>query len=119
MLASLVLCSCAIECNCSCNCSNSTDATVTQKDGVKYYTAKVSNTESSEILEIEDIVKSTEVTENVNTIADVDVDDRTVYVSATGKKYHYDQKCAGKQPTATTLSAAVSNGKTACMKCVE
>lgn len=40
----------------------------------------------------------------------------TVYVSPTGKKYHYTKACAGKHPIKTTLSQAKKN-HTPCKKC--
>ncbi len=43
----------------------------------------------------------------------------TVYVTPTGKKYHYSASCAGKNARATTLSAALASGKSACAKCAE
>ena len=40
----------------------------------------------------------------------------TVYVSTTGKKYHYIKSCAGKHPIKTTLKEAKKN-HTPCKKC--
>lgn len=44
---------------------------------------------------------------------------RTVYVTATGDKYHYSSTCNGGTYTATTLEKAKSRGLTACGKCVK
>lgn len=41
----------------------------------------------------------------------------TVYVTKTGKKYHYDDSCNGGTYYASTLEAAKSRGLTACDKC--
>ena len=41
----------------------------------------------------------------------------TVYVTPSGKKYHYSASCAGKNARATTLSAAQASGKGPCSKC--
>ncbi len=41
----------------------------------------------------------------------------TVYVTPSGKRYHYSASCAGKNARATTLSSAQASGKTACAKC--
>ena len=41
----------------------------------------------------------------------------TVYVTTSGKKYHYSASCAGKNARATTLSAAQASGKGPCSKC--
>ena len=40
----------------------------------------------------------------------------TVYVTPSGKKYHYSASCAGKNARATTLSAAQASGKGPCSK---
>lgn len=42
----------------------------------------------------------------------------TVYVTPTGKRYHYSKDCAGKNGTAVTLQNAQSRGFTPCAKCV-
>lgn len=44
---------------------------------------------------------------------------RTVYVTKTGKKYHYSSSCNGGTYYASTLSAARSRGLTPCAKCVK
>ena len=41
----------------------------------------------------------------------------TVYITPTGKRYHYKASCAGKNATPTTLSNAKSRGLTPCQKC--
>ena len=40
----------------------------------------------------------------------------TVYVTPSGKKYHYSASCAGKNARATTLSVAQASGKGPCSK---
>lgn len=42
----------------------------------------------------------------------------TVYVTPTGKRYHYSKNCAGKNGKATTLQNAKARGLTPCAKCV-
>ncbi|MGO5027824.1 stalk domain-containing protein [Candidatus Agathobaculum pullicola] len=41
----------------------------------------------------------------------------TVYITPSGKRYHYEASCAGKNATPTTLSNAKSRGLTPCQKC--
>ena len=41
----------------------------------------------------------------------------TVYVTPSGKKYHYSTSCAGKNARTTTLSAAQASVKGPCSKC--
>lgn len=43
---------------------------------------------------------------------------KSVYITKTGKKYHYDSSCNGGTYFSSTLSAAQSKGLTACSKCV-
>ena len=42
---------------------------------------------------------------------------RTVYVTATGKRYHYDSKCGNGNYYESTLEEAKSMGLTPCKKC--
>ncbi len=44
-------------------------------------------------------------------------DGRTVYTAPTGKRYHFDPDCGGKNSSATTLDNALSRGLTPCQKC--
>ena len=44
---------------------------------------------------------------------------RTVYITPTGKRYHYSSTCGGKNSTPTTLSKAKSYGLTPCKKCAQ
>ena len=43
---------------------------------------------------------------------------RTIYRTPSGKRYHYDPNCGGKNSYPTTLSQAQSAGLTPCKKCV-
>lgn len=44
---------------------------------------------------------------------------KTVYVTKTGKRYHYDNNCNGGTYYPSTLSEAQSRGLTPCNKCVK
>lgn len=44
---------------------------------------------------------------------------RTVYVTPTGKRYHYRSTCGGKNSTSTTLNNAKARGLTPCKKCAQ
>lgn len=46
-------------------------------------------------------------------------DQNTVYVTPTGKRYHYSKDCAGKNGTAATLQQAQARGLTPCAKCAQ
>ena len=42
---------------------------------------------------------------------------RTVYITPTGKRYHYDNNCNGGTYMESTLDKALSMGLTPCKKC--
>lgn len=42
---------------------------------------------------------------------------QSVYVTPSGKRYHYSKSCAGKNATLSTIDAAMSRGLTGCKKC--
>lgn len=44
---------------------------------------------------------------------------RTVYRTPTGKRYHLDPECGGKNSRPTTLDEATSSGLTPCQKCAQ
>lgn len=44
---------------------------------------------------------------------------RVVYVTATGERYHYSEKCAGENAIKTTFYDATAGGYTACRKCAK
>ena len=41
----------------------------------------------------------------------------TVYITPTGKRYHYSSICGGKNSKPTTKADAISRGLTPCKKC--
>lgn len=43
---------------------------------------------------------------------------RTVYITPTGKRYHYKSTCGGKNSFAVELDQAIAQGYTPCKKCV-
>lgn len=42
-----------------------------------------------------------------------------VYITPTGKKYHFNSGCAGKNSVETTLAEALDKNLTPCKKCVK
>ncbi|MBR0027843.1 MAG: hypothetical protein IJP58_04270, partial [Clostridia bacterium] len=46
-----------------------------------------------------------------------DQSSKTVYITPSGKRYHYSKRCAGKNAIATTKSDALASGRDACKKC--
>ncbi len=69
-----------------------TKAPTTKKPTVKQTTAKVTTAEKHSV---------------------------TVYVTPTGKRYHLDADCGGKNSSATTLERATGMGLTPCKKCAQ
>ncbi len=45
--------------------------------------------------------------------------EENVYVTPTGKRYHLDPDCGGKNSTLSTISAAKRRGLTPCKKCAQ
>lgn len=62
---------------------------------------------------------ATTVTTVATTTTAADSNDLVVYVTPSGKKYHYIKTCPGKNSTPTTLSKAIASGKEPCKKCVD
>ena len=48
-----------------------------------------------------------------------DENETTVYVTPTGKRYHYSPTCGGKNSTKATLDEAKARGLTPCKKCAQ
>ena len=60
-------------------------------------------------------------TTNKNTTVSTNTkdDSKIVYVTPTGKRYHYISTCGGKNSTASTLNNAKARGLTPCKKCAQ
>lgn len=55
-----------------------------------------------------------------STEAPADTDEvRRVYVTPSGKRYHYSKSCAGKNAKETTMDEAIAAGKTPCGTCAK
>ena len=61
-----------------------------------------------------DTVAPEDTTEPADTTAS-----KVVYVTPSGKRYHYKQSCAGKNAIETTLEKAIADGKTPCGTCAK
>jgi len=94
--------------------SNKNTSTTSQSSTNKNTSTSSSNknTSSSQTTTSKDKTSSSSTNQEKDTSG-------TVYVTPTGKKYHLDPDCGGKNSTATTLNKAKANGKTACKKCAE
>lgn len=53
------------------------------------------------------------------TQTDVSVDNSNIYRTPTGKRYHYDVQCGGKNSYEVTLEEALNAGLTPCSKCAQ
>ncbi|WMI82063.1 copper amine oxidase N-terminal domain-containing protein [Anaerotignum sp. MB30-C6] len=88
------------------NCNVSWDAT-TQTVVISELDATQSN------------IAEKQTTTTTNTPADsADEKGKTVYITRTGKKYHYDSTCNGGNYFSSTLDEALAMGLTPCSKCV-
>lgn len=55
------------------------------------------------------------LTDNTDSTTDIS----KIYRTPSGKKYHYDPDCGGKNSYETTLNAAIADGLTPCQKCAD
>lgn len=68
--------------------------------------------------EEERIAAEQKAAEEKSAAASQQTDSRTVYITPTGKRYHYSSSCGNGTYNATTLDKAISMGLTPCKKCV-
>ena len=61
--------------------------------------------------------KSKQTTKKKTTTTTKKTQGRTVYITPTGKRYHYSSSCGGKNSYSVTLQTAQSYGLTPCKKC--
>lgn len=94
-------------------------------DVVKITTDNQSTTGSSQTTNQSQTAQSSETTNSIsktpNPSGQPTINKSTsnvVYITKTGKRYHYDNKCNGGTYYSTTLSEAQSRGLTPCNKCV-
>lgn len=64
------------------------------------------------------VFKETQASSPAPEEEDSNIKSRTVYVTKTGKRYHYSSSCNGGNYYPSTLSAAIARGLTPCNKCV-
>ena len=95
---------------CFCSCYNSGEISL-ENDVVTY---------SSNPYVVSSFAEITE--ENAVTLQAVDETEEacfTVYITPSGKKYHYSKTCSGKNGYSVEISYAIGNGKEPCKKCVK
>lgn len=80
---------------------------------------KSSNTKTTQSSTKKNTATSTKKTTTQSTSATTKDNSRTVYVTPTGKRYHYISTCGGKNSTASTLNKAKARGLTPCQKCAK
>lgn len=74
--------------------------------------------EAPPVEEVEEPETQPEVTEDPEPVEQPQTTSRTVYVTATGSKYHYDNNCGNGTYYKSTLDAAKNRGLEPCAKCV-
>ena len=80
---------------------------------------KSSNTKTTQSSTKKNTATSTKKTTTQSTSTTTTDNSRTVYVTPTGKRYHYISTCGGKNSTASTLNKAKARGLTPCQKCAK
>lgn len=55
--------------------------------------------------------------ENANKKSEIKPEQKTVFVTKSGKKYHFSKSCCGKNAYEADISEAISSGRTPCEKC--
>lgn len=88
---------------------NNTYSVLDGRDGKEFRTLRTLNFAQSATPSDETVTSSTEEATQFTGI----------YVTPTGKRYHYLATCAGENAIETTLENAISQGKTPCKTCVE
>lgn len=84
-------------------------ATYSILDGEEFMTLRIMNFAQN----------TTEIDETSSSVEEETEQITGIYVTPTGKRYHYLASCAGKNAIETTLEKAISQGKTPCKTCVE
>ena len=77
---------------------------------------KVNNSLTSEIEDLEEDVSS--IKSRFESLDFTEDNSEKVYITKTGKRYHYDENCV-VYPIESTLNKAVAKGLTPCQKCSE
>lgn len=103
------------------NSGNSKETTENEAEISKTETSKVTDTTAKDTTKPATTQKPTTTTKPTTTKVPTTVDPEskiTVYITETGKRYHYENPCGNGTYYATTLSKAKSLGLTPCNKCV-
>ncbi len=72
---------------------------------------------SSKLNESQEITSSEVQSSEASIIQETEPASQIVYITPTGKRWHLEQNCAGKNATATTLEKAEEKSLTPCKKC--
>ena len=94
-----------------------TERATTEKQSVATTktTIQTKETTTKKTTEVTTTKKTTEVT--TAKLTEEQKNSITVYVTPSGKRYHLDPDCGGKNSSATDLDRAINMGKTPCKKC--
>ncbi|WP_312045022.1 copper amine oxidase N-terminal domain-containing protein [Anaerotignum sp.] len=79
-------------------------------------TISISETDSTQPVVTE---QQTSVSESPSATVSVDKKGTTVYITRTGKKYHFDSNCNGGTYFESTMENALAKGLTPCLKCAQ
>lgn len=97
-----------------------TESSTSKTSSETVYSETVSKESQSEAVSSEKASSYTAVSsESESSAEQSSTQSQTVYRTPTGKRYHLDPDCGGKNSTATTLQKAIDSGLTPCKKCAQ
>lgn len=73
---------------------------------------------SSKFVESQETTSSAVQSSEVSITQESETNSKTVYITPSGKRWHLNENCAGKNAMATTLEKAEEKSLTPCKKCV-
>ena len=82
----------------------------------EYYPAKTVSTATTSSITVNSVFRAAPQIEAESTH---EAKASTVFITSTGKKYHFSDKCAGENATAIDFSEVESIGKEPCKRCVK
>lgn len=92
-------------------------AETTSSESTSKTTTKITTTEKKTTTTEKSTAAPTTTKKQTTTQNAPEGDSRTIYVTPTGKRYHFDPDCGGKNSHSATLDYAISLGLTPCQKC--
>lgn len=102
----------------SCAGKNAIEVTLSEAQLTKTPCKTCAREESAETTEVAEGDSETTAPEGTDSSAET-TESRIVYVTPSGKRYHYSKSCAGNNAKETTMDEAIAAGKTPCGTCAK